>query len=780
MTIDGLAARQVRPGWRGCTGLLVMALALGNEPVAASVGQREGAASAQPAATVRGTVVDGATGRPLVRVQVTELAVDGGATGASTETTAEGRFELPLGAGPRRLRFSVVGYAIVVRDVTVEDGRQAELTVALAGGTGAYEETVTVTAGRFRTADPGTPSQQVLGGVELQNLRGVLADDPLRAVQVLPGVSSADDLRSEFSVRGSSFSRMHFTIDGFTTPYLLHSVRAVEDGSSSGSVAMINSDILEDVALLSGGYAQRMGNRTGAAVEFHLRPGSRERAQLRGSVSGTGASVVGEGPLGRGRRGSWIVSARQSYLDLLIDRLVDDQVEFGFSDAQAKIVYDVTSRQRAELTVIAGRSRLREPEVDLDPRRLYEGRNTSTIGIARWQRSAAQSVVSAGLLVGVNRFGNDTIDAIALDRGREAQVSARLDARRTVSSSIELEGGVEAFFTDERRERRRAISLTDFLQVNDYAARGTRSGAHLMGKWSLGNAVDLRPGVRVDHWSLTGDTTVSPWLQGEWRVARGTTLRLATGIYHQFPDIEASVGEWGSPQVGPERAVHVDVGLQRMVGTTMRLQATVYDREERDFVRRPEGEIRLEAGWLVYGSPFAKYETRLDGHARGVELLVQRLESNGFSGWASYAYGRNRYADRVSGESFWGDLDQRHTINLYAHHRLSPRTSVSGKLRVGSNFPVPGYYRSADGRVYVGARRNDVRMPSYTRLDVRANRTFSWSARRLTLFAEVINVLNRDNVRSRPPSIDGRTYEARRLYESMIPIVPSVGLQIEF
>ena len=135
-------------------------------------------------------------------------------------------------------------------------------------------------ADRFRAAEPGVASQQMLGSADIQNLRGVLADDPLRAVQVLPGVAAADDLRSEFSVRGSPFTHLNMTVDGFSTPFLLHTVRAIEDQSASGSVAMINSDILEDVTLLNGGYAQRYGDRTGAEVDFRLREGSRERRQV--------------------------------------------------------------------------------------------------------------------------------------------------------------------------------------------------------------------------------------------------------------------------------------------------------------------------------------------------------------------------------------------------------------------------------------------------------------------------------------------------------------------
>ncbi len=84
---------------------------------------------------------------------------------------------------------------------------------------------------------------------------------------------------------------------------------------------------------------------------------------------------------------------------------------------------------------------------------------------------------------------------------------------------------------------------------------------------------------------------------------------------------------------------------------------------------------------------------------------------------------------------------------------------------------MPGYYAETGGRHVVTEVRNTLRLPSYTRLDLRANRTFSWSDRRLTLFAEVINVLDRENVRYHPPSIDGRTLEARRLFEPLLPVV---------
>ncbi len=44
-----------------------------------------------------------------------------------------------------------------------------------------------------------------LAGNELRNLASVLADDPLRAVQSMPGVASNDDFRAQVSIRGAGF-----------------------------------------------------------------------------------------------------------------------------------------------------------------------------------------------------------------------------------------------------------------------------------------------------------------------------------------------------------------------------------------------------------------------------------------------------------------------------------------------------------------------------------------------------------------------------------------------
>ena len=746
--------------------IVALAFALLPNPCAAAVPAIQGAG------TIQGHVLDARTGAPLARVLV---VVEGGSQTA--QTGPDGRFELPaVETGPRRLVVSVVGYVLVQRDVQVAPGQVLHVTIPLTEGTGTYTESVTVAADRFRPAGSPVPAQQVLGSADLQNLRGVLADDPLRAVQVLPGVATGDDLRSEFSVRGSDFAHMNFTVEGFSTPFLLHTVRAVEDRANAGSVAMINSDILEDVTLLNGGYAQRYGNRTGAEVDFRLREGSRDRRQVRASVSGTSASSVIEGPFGG--RGSWLLSARQSYVDLLVKRLRDEGIAFGFTDVQGKTVYDLTDRQRLDLTVIAGRSRLEDTDRD-DRRDKFVGRNRAAIAVTGWRLTGSRGLLDARVLGAVSEFRNNETDNPSLDEGEERQLAARVDGTYVVSPDLQVEIGGDAERMRETRRRDRVVGGVG-RTINEYSGEATRSGAYALVRVDLFDRLLIAPGARADHSTLTDETTASPWLQLEWRTSRSTAVRASAGVYRQFPGFEQVIGALGRGTNRHERAAQYDVGVEGRVGTTMRWQVTFYDREEEDFFRRAGAETRVVDGRLVRGANTAVYLNRLDGYARGVELLVQRRDPNTLSGWISYAYARNRYHDAASAEAFWGDLDQRHTLNLYAHYRWSDRSSVGGKLRLGSNFPVPGYYVERNGEYFVTDRRNELRLPVYARLDVRANRTFNWSRRRLTLFAEVINVLNRDNLRFDPPSISSTTRRASGLFETMLPVLPSAGILIEF
>jgi hypothetical protein len=732
--------------------------------------------SAKASGALTGRVEDARTGAPLEKVLVTVEDA-----GASTLTDAQGRFTIDgLSPGTHRLYVSVVGYALYRKDVAAGE----ELVIRLGEGTTAYNETLTVTPDTFRAPPDPVPSASVVGSAELLNLRGVLADDPLRAVQVLPGVATGDDLRSEFTVRGSDFRHLTITLDGFASPYLLHTVRGIEDRGPTGSVAMINSDVLEDVTLLNGGYAERFAPHTGAEMDFRTREGSRQRTIVRASVSGTSASGVAEGPIGRAHRGSWLVSGRQSYIDHLIRHLAERSVSFGFADVQGRVAYDLSPSQHVDFTFVGGHSRfLNDPGQDgVDD--LYDATNASAVAVAGWRLTRPRLILTQRILAAENHFRNENQAGLELDHGRDGQLAWRGDAVIPAARSLEIDAGAEAERRDDSRVRwRRTPNRATLSQLDDYSADAISRGAYAAIKWTPMATLTVAPGVRASGWTLTQQSTVAPWLQIEWRAARSTTVRAAAGRYDQFADFDKVLGVSGNPDLAPETSSQFELGVERRLSPSLRITAGAYDREEDDMLRRPGAETRVVDGRAVRGDATARYENRLDGFARGIELMLQRtVPGTGVSGWLSYAYGRNRYHDVVSGERFWGDNDQRHTFNAYAIYRRSERLSFVGKLRLGSNFPIPGYYSNVEGTgtYLLTDTRNASRLPVYARLDLRANRDFHPGRSRLTLFAEVINVFNRANYRFQPPSVNLTTRAVSSPFESLFPVIPSAGVLIEF
>jgi hypothetical protein len=162
-----------------------------------------------------------------------------------------------------------------------------------------------------------------------------------------------------------------------------------------------------------------------------------------------------------------------------------------------------------------------------------------------------------------------------------------------------------------------------------------------------------------------------------------------------------------------------------------------------------------------------------------VDVVIGRHATNGPGGWLAYTWAHTRHQDRLTGERFDGDFDQRHTLNLFVQQRLSYRMNASAKLRVGSSFPIVGYFDGVAEDMRLSTERNRVRIPAYSRLDLRLSRTFTFVRSRLTLFVEVMNATGHDNYGPADGSIRN-TLQAVNYVEQLIPRLPSAGILWEF
>jgi hypothetical protein len=732
------------------------------------------------ARTVTGRVVDAETGEALrgVEVRVGSLA--------PVATDVDGRFRVEHApAGDITLNVSTVGYALARRTLRADDAA-ADLLVPLVRGTGAYTERVTVSA-ESRVPHVAGVVVRSLQSRELQELGSVLADDPLRAAQALPGVAWNDDFRAELSIRGHGPRHIGFSIDDVPTPWLVHSI--VGRGDDTGSIALINSDVLERLQLSAGVRPQRLGDRAGAWLETTLREGSRDAVGVRGALSFAGASTVVEGPLGKSRRGSWLVSARQSYLDWLLRRITDegDQTPiFGFTDTQSKFAFDFTPSQRIQVTVIGGRSRLDEREDSTGPNSISRGNLRTGLATVGWQSAVHSSLLVAQRgWVTQQRFTNVGFFEQELSGGWGRELGYRTDVTWTPTPRVLLDVGASAStrtdsqlftqYTSTGTPPRVVPSLSSSL-----SGRATSNAAYSQATWTAADRASVSAGIRFTRFGLIDEAATSPWVMGAVSIAPGTRLRAGASVQRQSPDVLHVSGVNGNPQVHGERSRLLDLGVEHTQGS-WRFDVQLYDRRDDNVLRLTEADSRLVGGRLVLRTLTGRFFNSLAGTARGIETTIERRSAQGCGGWASYTYGRTQVTDALQQETYWADYDQRHALNGYLYCQPSARWRFSAKLRLGSNFPVPGYLaRVNDVALQVAEQRNDVRLPQYQRLDLNVSRAFVFSKRRLTLFAEAMNATGRINLRANSGTIRTRTGEAVGFTESLLPRIPVAGLLVEF
>lgn len=676
-----------------------------------------------------------------------------------------------------------MGYGLFRKKVNLQG--DIELEILLGQEALKVSEEITVTASPFESVEPSAVSEHTLTQNELKNLAGVLLDDPLRSVQSLPGVASGDDLQAQFAIRGFGFDRVGLYLDGVLARSPFHTVHDIQD---DGSLTILNGDLVESVSFLGGAPPSKYGDRLAAVVNVSTREGSPRQMFHRGNVSGSGLSWTSEGPIGKSKGISWLVSARKSYLDWLIKKLSENPETasaFGFTDVQGKLSHHLNDRHQLHFMALIGssgadQSRRRR---QLGPNSFLKASADTQIFNLGWRYAPASGVLIQSSMFHTQETGlNRNRDAELLFDATYRQSGVRTDGAWQWSRAHRLEAGFLARRLQEAAlQRRFDFQLTRFLNRNAYRATAWQPGAYLQHTWAgLQNRLSLVAGVRADRF---GENAENVWLpRASLSLAMSQRLKLSAAYSQQaqFPDFRELYGEFRNPELRAERTSHWIVALEQLLNEKVRFRIEGYDVKARGLIFSPLTEFRLVNGMIASPLTGNVLRNAARGHSRGVEVMLQRRSANKLSGWLSYNFGTTKLRDDFNGLRFASDFDQKHTVNLYGSYRLTQSLNVSSKYRYGSNFPIAGFFRQEGGAYFLSDQRNQLRVPSYSRLDVRLNKSFHFDRLKLTLYGEVLNVMSRTNYRVNGINSIRSTGEVRLDRDSMLPILPIAGLTVEF
>jgi Carboxypeptidase regulatory-like domain/TonB-dependent Receptor Plug Domain len=730
------------------------------------------AQGAQQSGTVKGRVL-GTPGR--VKIARAEVQL-GGYRGVSD---TEGSFAFAgVKPGEYQLQASGNGYKPVTSTIHVGGGETKEVEITLVRDELRTFQSVSVQAAPDPSG-PGRNGEFTLSRADIQNLGTVIADDPLRAVQAVPGVTSNNDFEARFSLRGADFSRIGVYLDGI----LLHDpVHSLEGADLSGSAGIFNMNAVRQIKLYDDAYSETFADSSAAVVDVSMRDGRSDGYHVRFSGNIAEAGVALEGPLSA--RCSWIGAFRKTYIqDLISQVLTDPSMAFGLQDGQGRLSCEVTRSNILTVDLIDGNTDLNRSSIrnQLGANELMLASQRAQIANLGWIFAPNERFQVANHFAWMTDwFAAKDPFSSPLGRGSYGEWSGVSNLTWITNSHEELQAGFVG-------RARRADGFTQELDraqeleiVDNYAGADVLTGGYISESvtgWK--GRVRLSASGRWDHDSLNGVTVFSPQAGLTLGLTHSLQFSLGWGQYAQMPDITQLGSELGGARLLPMRSTHVNAGAQYRLGASTVLRAEVYSRLDRDLLYQPYYDPRMVDGMVVMPPARPLFYNSLGGRARGAEVYVQRAMGRRVTGWVSYAYGRTWMHDSVSGYSFPSDWDQRNTVNAYASYRLRPTVNLSSRFTYGSGFPVPGFLTTINGEFYLATQRDTLRLPPYERLDFRVNKVWKHEKWTTTLFAEVLNAMNRTNVRFGSLDSYNGTGRAWVSMDQMFPILPSVGIVLE-
>lgn len=294
---------------------------------------------AQPVHQVKGTVIDKSSRQPLEFINVMIVGLNKGGV-----TDAEGKFSIEqVPPGIYRLQASAIGYKTVTTPEYILSTRDLHIQIEMEENQTELEG-VTITASPFRRDIESPVSLRIIGLQEIEKSPGANRDIS-RIVQSYPGVAfSPIGYRNDLIVRGGSPSENRFYLDGVEIPNINH---FSTQGASGGPVGILNADLIREVNFYTGAFPTDKGNALSSVLDFKLRDGDMERNSVKATLGASEVSLASNGHLGK--KTSYLVSVRQSYLQFLFDMLGLPFLP-TFTDAQFKLKTRFDAQN--ELTVL--------------------------------------------------------------------------------------------------------------------------------------------------------------------------------------------------------------------------------------------------------------------------------------------------------------------------------------------------------------------------------------------------------------------------------------------
>lgn len=773
---------------------------------------------AQPVHQVKGTVIDKSNRQPLEFINVMIVGLNKGGV-----TNAEGKFSIgQVPPGIYRLQASAIGYKTVTTPEYILSTRDLHIQIEMEENQTELEG-VTVTASPFRRDIESPVSLRIIGLQEIEKSPGANRDIS-RIVQSYPGVTfSPIGYRNDLIVRGGSPSENRFYLDGVEIPNINH---FSTQGASGGPVGILNADLIREVNFYTGAFPTDKGNALSSVLDFKLRDGDMERNSLKATLGASEVSLASNGHLGK--KTSYLVSVRQSYLQFLFDMLGLPFLP-TFTDAQFKLKTRFDARN--ELTVLGlggiDKMKLNTKADDEDNEYILSylpkiQQETFTLGAVYRHYAGAhvQSVVASHSYLNNRNTKyqqNDESDPDRLMlrlRSTEQNTQLRLENsssfrnwKVTVGTSLDYSQYSNTTFQKVYTDRAQTFDYHTYLGIMRWGLFGT------VNYTSIDERFTASLGLRADANNYSAamkdlSDQLSPRLSLSYQLTEHWSLSGNAGLYYQLPPYTALGFKNNNGLYANKYALRYmqvsqgSVGLNWRKGDTFEVSVEGFYKDYDKIPLSVADGIPLTCKGNDYGVIGNELLTSTaQGRSYGAELLLKWLIAKKLNLASSFTLFKSEYRTDKESEYIASAWDNRFIFNLRGTYNLPRHWSVGMKVSCIGGAPYTPYDAdksslvtawNAQGKPYYDyTRYNEERLPAFTQVDIRIDKTFYLKRCMLGFYIDLQNIagsklkqadvlMSTGVIKNPDAPIAEQRYVMKSLKQESGTLLPTLGITFEY
>ena len=701
--------------------------------------------------TLTGRVVD-SHDSPIELASVSCLS-----QGKATMTDLKGHFSISLrSADSVAVKFSMIGYKSKTRILRRPRGKQT-LRITLLPMDALSE--VVVTEKRRQT----TATEQL----DIKNLK----DNPSASgnaveelIQQQAGVSSHNELSSQYNVRGGSFDENSVYINNVE----IYRPLLIRSGQQEG-LSIINPDMVESIGFSSGGFEAKYGDKMSSALDItYRRPTRSELSASLSLLGGTAFAAVGNKRLSmshavRYKTNRYLLGSletkgeyRPNYLDYqtfisyrpdslwTIDFLgnisenhynflpTDRETSFGtmedvksfkvYFDGQEKDVFRtffgslavsrlLGSKLQTKISLLASAFYSKEQErYDIQGQYWLDDTQTSeNLGVGTYMEHArnylTSKVASVKMMVNHKSRKHDIEGALTMKFEDIKEKASEYEMRDSSGYSIPHNPDrLDLIYTLRSSNHINTTRLEGYLQdTYRFASHGERQ-----------SFFTLNYGLRFSHWSFSGETTVSPRVSIAMVPAfnNDVTFRFSTGLYYQAPffkELRDTVTTNGvtravlNNKIKSQQSIHFVGAFDyrfKMKDRPYKFSAEAYYKLMHNLIPYNVNNVKI----TYYGG------NQCDGYAAGLDLKLYGEFVPGTDSWVTFSLMSTK--QKMNGKWVPMPTDQRYAVNVHFTDYFpgTEKWKMTLRLAIADGLPF--------GAPHSGLEHQDFRAPAYKRADI--------------------------------------------------------------